>query len=323
MAPSAAARGVSLREAVNHSPTGSLITFAPGLSGGTITLTHADGDMEIPGALSIDASALPGGLTVSGNGTSRHFHLDTGKSLTLRGLTLTGGNGVGSPTFGGSIISGGTLNLHHCTLTGNGSTSDGGAIFSAGTLRATDCTLSENTSGIAGGAIVLYSGTAELTHCTLSGNTASDGGALYQQGATTTTLSHCTVAGNGATDGQGGLAALDGTLNLQHCTISQNTGIGIGGGLYLQTPAIVNVATSIIAGNTDLGSTVQDIFHNGGTLTAIGINLIGNNTGGRHPVPRRPARRHRCRSGEPQALPPRLLRRPSADHAPAHRLPGH
>ena len=73
--------GVSLREAVKYSPSGSLITFAPSLSGQTLTLTHPDGDMEIPGALTIDASALPGGLTVSGNNASRHFYLNTGKSL--------------------------------------------------------------------------------------------------------------------------------------------------------------------------------------------------------------------------------------------------
>ena len=155
---------ISLREAVKYSPSGSLITFAPGLSGGTITITHGEGDMEIPGALTIDASALPGGLTFSGNNAYRHFQVPGGKSLTLRGLTLTRGNGVGGPqVVGGSIVNHGTLSLHRCTLTGNASISLGGAIASYGTLLATDCTISENTATGTGGGIDVEDGTAELS----------------------------------------------------------------------------------------------------------------------------------------------------------------
>ncbi len=266
---------VSLREAVKYSPTGSLITFRDTLSGQIITLTHAGGDMEIPGALTIDASALPGGLTVSGNNTSRHFFVASGKSLTLRGLTLTGGN---DSVGGGAINVHGTLDLHRCNLTGNTSATEGGAIYSTGILRATDCTFSENAAANFGGAIIMFSGTAELTRCTLSGNMAGSGGGIWHQPAGTTTLSHCTVVGNRATGGfSGGIVAF-GTLNLLHCTISQNTGNG-GGGLFLQSPATVNVTTSIIAGNTDPSGNRADILfvNNGATLNASGSNLIGSN----------------------------------------------
>lgn len=266
---------VSLREAVKYSP-GGFVSFAPALSGQAITLTHGDGDMLIPSAVVIDASNLSGGLTVSGNGTSRHFHVESGKSLTLRGLTLTAGKASG---HGGAILNDGSLQLDRCVLKENAASTFGGAISSTGTLQATDCAFSENCSDSVGGGIMLFSGMADLSRCTLSGNTALSGGALYQQGASPATLAHCTVAGNRSTGGfsTGGIAAVAGTLNLQHCTISQNTGSGGGGGLLLQAPATANVQFCIIAGNTDPSGPGPDISHSGGTLSAVGNCVIGNN----------------------------------------------
>lgn len=273
--------GISLREAVKYSPAGTLVTFAPALSGQSCTLTHADGDMLIPSALTIDASTLSGGFTISGNDTHRHFHVESGKSLTLRGLTLTRGNGTGSGGFeGGSIVNDGTLNLQRCDFTGNATSFSGGAVSSIGTLRATDTTMAENTAMGFGGGLMVTGGTAELSRCTLSGNTANDAGAFWQQGTATATLSHCTVAGNRSTGSptSGGIGATGGVLTLQHCTVTQNTGRGGGGGLFLQSPATVNLQTSIIAGNSDPGSGQPDIQTAGGTLVSSGRNLIGNNT---------------------------------------------
>ncbi|MBP7948186.1 MAG: hypothetical protein KA004_00930 [Verrucomicrobiales bacterium] len=273
------AADISLREAVQYAPVGSRVTFAPALSGQTITLTHADGDMLIPSALTVDATALPGGLTVSGNNTHRHFKVETGKSLTLRGLTFTRGNGTGGGfPVGGSILNEGTLTLDRCTLTGNASTSEGGAIYSRGTLRATDCTISDNAATGNGGGFLLFSGTVELSRCTISGNVANTGGA-FAQGADTT-LSHCTVTGNRTTgtNTTGSIYAFGGTLNLQHCTVSQNIGSGLGGGLYMQSPATANVGFCLIAGNADPGGTRPDIYYNGGTFNTLGTSLIGDNT---------------------------------------------
>ena len=270
--------GVSLREAVKYSPTGSLITFAPGLSGQTLTLTHADGDMEIPGALTIDATALPGGITVSGNNATRHFFVGSGNSLTLRNLTLARGNRAGG--VGGSIANTGTLRLFRCTLTGNIAVF-GGALASAaaGVLQCEDCTIAENVADAEGGGIYLSGGTAKLNRCTLSGNSANDGGALMQPGTVTTTLGNSTVAGNRSTGGSstGGITVRSGDFNLEFCTVSQNFGNGGGGGLLLQTPATVNVHSSIIAGNTNPSGGPADINKISGTLNSSGANLIGSN----------------------------------------------
>ncbi len=273
--------GISLREAVKYSPAGTLVTFAPALSGQTCTLTGSQLTLPAAGVLTIDASALSGGFTISGNDTHRHFHVEAGKALTLRGLTLTRGNGTGSGGFeGGSIVNDGTLNLQRCDFTGNATSFSGGAVSSIGTLRATDTTMAENTAMGFGGGLMVTGGTAELSRCTLSGNTANDAGAFWQQGTATATLSHCTVAGNRSTGSTttGGIVALGGTLTLQHCTVSQNVGNG-NGGLYLQAPASVNVANSIIAGNAAPGGTRPDVYFFNGTLTPNGTNLIGDNTG--------------------------------------------
>lgn len=246
--------GVSLREAVEHSPAGSLVTFSPGLSGQAITLTHPGGDITVPSAVTLDASSLAGGLTVDGNNASRHFHVETGKSLTLRGLTLTGGNGNGAN--GGSIFAEGTLRLHHCTFTGNDST-------------------------MAGGAIGLFSGVLSATGCTFAENTAGDS-VIWYDSPSAGTLSHCTVTGNLSTrnNATGGITVVAGTLALERCTIARNTGKGGGGGLYMVGfTTVVSIHSSIIAGNADPGETRHDVWKFSGTLNRSGANLIGNPTG--------------------------------------------
>ncbi len=233
--------GVSLREAVKYSPTGSIITFAPGLSGGTITLNHTDGDMEIPGAVTIDATALPGGLTVSGNGTHRHFFVDSGKSLTLRGLTLTGGNGTGpvSNNNGGAIFSFGTLTLTHCTLSGNAASSLGGAIRNTSTLT--------------------------LTHCTLSGNAASFGGAISSNGPAT--LTHCTLSGNAASQSGGAIDNVS-PLTLNNSIVAGNslTGAGSGADIYNAVDLVTRVGTNLVQ------SLVNDVGSGGRESGPAAIN---------------------------------------------------
>jgi hypothetical protein len=187
--------GISLREAVKYSAPGTLVTFAPDLSGNTITLTA--GEMFIPSSLTIDATALPGGLTVDGNNASRHFQLQTGKSLTLRGLTLMRGNAFGD---GGAIYSEGILNLDRCTLAENFSAFDGGAIGSIGTLSLAHCTLSGNSAARLAGGILSNGSATTVTASTISGNSARGGGGIASLGG----IFHLTssiVAGNSDSDG--------------------------------------------------------------------------------------------------------------------------
>lgn len=267
--------GISLREAVAYSPS-RYITFAPALSGQKITLTHPSGQMLFLNDATIDARPLSGGLTVDGNETTRHFEIGFGRSLVLLGLTLTRGSTSGD---GGAIFSNGRLLLDGCTLTANRSGEDGGAVRSTQDFRALGCTVAENSAEQFGGGIYVSGGSALLNRCTLAGNAAFDGGALFQQGSSATRLVNSTVSGNRSTGGSttGGITALTGTLTLDFCTISLNSSSGGSGGLYLQSPASVELYASIIAANTSPGSIAVDVNRFSGTLTAESC-LIGDGT---------------------------------------------
>ena len=203
----------SLREAVREALPGSVITFAPALSGKTITLDPAKGEMRIDKTLTLDASALPAGLTLDASaGTSRHFYAANAlDAFELRNLTLVGGGGVGaaSPGFGGSLLSVARTTLVDCTFRDNKSTNAGGAVVLASiTAQFTRCTFHDNRStSVHGGALYLQTTTAVLDHCTLTRNHAEggDGGAIYTQLGTNLTLTHCTIAGNTSNNANGGL----------------------------------------------------------------------------------------------------------------------
>lgn len=184
--------------ATMNGATIALSTFSnPGGLGNTALLLNSD--------VTIDASALPNGLTIKGAATNfRIFYVPSGSSLTLIGLSVKDGGGV-SFDSGGAILNDGTLSLTRCTLTGNQALG-GGAIYNDGTATLLNCTLSANTapSAAVGGAIC-NADTLALTHCTLSGNTATNGGGVYALSGTLT-LTNSIIAGNTAT-GAGGTGA--------------------------------------------------------------------------------------------------------------------
>ena len=122
------------------------IQFGPGLDGATINLSNTDPSSGIgPTAFDIGNAAgnetlvidaqtgLTKGITIAGPGGFRLFGVSTGSSLTLQGLTLTGGEGQGFDG-GGSFQPGG------------GSAGLGGAIFNQGTLTILESTLTGNTA---------------------------------------------------------------------------------------------------------------------------------------------------------------------------------
>ncbi|MGL4401082.1 MAG: choice-of-anchor Q domain-containing protein, partial [Luteolibacter sp.] len=232
-------------------PGADLIVFHPDLSGDTITLgTQILITDTAP--VTIDASALSGGLTLSG-GTSRHFTVQNGSTLALRNLTLTGGNNPGG--VGGSILNLGTLDLLRCTFTGNAAAVGGAIHTTAGSLQAKFTTFSGNTAATGGG-IYVNTGDVTLTSSTLSGNTAESAAAIFKGGPGQASMTNCTVAGNRGTSGNGAIVAFAGTLDIEFSTISQNAGNGAGGGLYYRSPATVSLYASIIAGNTDASSSL-------------------------------------------------------------------
>lgn len=176
----------------------------------------------------VDASALPNGFTISGNGVTRLFRVTAAGKLTLKGMTLTGGATAGAG--GGAIINDGTISLVDCTLTGNTSQNTGGAVTNNGTFTATGCAFLNNTAVINGGAFAHNVGKATFTNCTFSGNSTTGstqgGGAVnHASSAASMKLIHCTIAGNTTTgsDGGGGIRTRGPLMDLQNCILSGNT----------------------------------------------------------------------------------------------------
>lgn len=184
----------SLRQAIASSTTpGQRILFAPALAGSTITLSSGQIALTVNFVLSVDASNLSSGVTISGNNNSHHFTVQNGCSLLLDSLVLTGGQ---SASESGSIFNLETLVLNHCTLTGNSTGGGGGAVVSFGDTWINASTICNNNAGTAGGGIVAANDRIEITESTISGNTAPNGGGGVYLFNTTISFRNSIVAGN-------------------------------------------------------------------------------------------------------------------------------
>jgi hypothetical protein len=290
----------TLRSAITNADNGAVITFDPSLSGATITLSNT---LTINTNLTIDASALAGGLQINGNHAVTVFTVAPGTTNVLNSLTITNGYNSGS---GGGIYNEGTLTLTNCTLSGN-SAEDGGGIANNASCTVIRCTFSNNSTPSDGGGIDNSgggdNGTLMLTNCTLSGNSAEDGGGIYNDGLLT--LNQCTVSGSIATWGGGiynsagtpalnqcilsgnsaefggGIYNLDGPLALNQCTLSGN-GAEYGGGIYnFDGPFVLNQCT--LSGNSAFNSGGGGIYNLEGTMVLNQCTLLGNsayNSGG-------------------------------------------
>src|SRR5437660_7666291 len=98
----------SLRKAIQDACVGGTITFdmTPGHVTSPITLTT--GELVIDKNLTIQGPTTAS-LTISGNNNSRVFNVQTGNSLVMSNLTITGGKITGDN--GGGIFSLGDLTI--------------------------------------------------------------------------------------------------------------------------------------------------------------------------------------------------------------------
>ena len=239
----------SLRDIIARAPSGHVITFDPSLAGQTILLY---GRIEVDKELTIDASNLNPGLTISSfNGSSQLFYVRNNGpvkgNLTLIGLMLKDG---ASGSFGGCILI-------------DDSFGGGGASATIDRTTITGCRAQT------GGAIANLGGELTLINSTLFNNQASSSaGGIYTSWdytpPYTTVIRHSSIVGNRAYAGAG-------------ITVSTETNQG---------PDFVEIENSIIAGNSATSSRCPDL--NEAKLAgflATGPNLIGNNSCVEKPFP--------------------------------------
>jgi hypothetical protein len=264
----------TLRSAITNAASGAVITFDPSLSGVTITLGNT---LTINTNLTIDASALPGGLQINGNGSVQVFNVASNTLVFLNSLTITNGNGngVAGGGLGGGIYNGGTLTLTNCILSGNSATF-GGGIYNDGTLTLNNCILSGNSATNGGG--IYNSGTVTMNQCTLSGNARRAGGGIYSLGVLT--LNQCTLTGNVVVYAGGAIFCGRGTLTLNQCTLSGNAaGVNGGGGIYNYGTLALNQCT--LSGNSasDGGGIYNDDSANDGAAVMMTNTIVAGNSG--------------------------------------------
>jgi hypothetical protein len=229
----------SLRQAVADAQSGATITFAPALSGQTLSVTN--GLIGIVRSITIDASSLSEGVIINGHGSNSLFHCGSQTTNTLTGLTLTGGR---SAFGGGAILNDSLLTLNNCTITGNVA-NEGGALFDFAS--------------------------STLNNCTIVSNYARYGGGFENDGGGTLTLNNCTVAGNFATNDGGGILNFF-TLNLSNCTVVGNQAFS-GGGISIDANGTLSLNNSIVAGNT---ATFEPQI-SGGISSSTGVNITSSN----------------------------------------------
>ena len=225
----------------------------------------ASGDLDVTSRIVLDGR----GARVDGQRLDRVLDVLAGGSLTLRGLTVSGGaaQGTGLPASGGGVRNSGTLTVDGSTITGNTAVRAGGGIeaTAGSTTTVSRSTLSANSTGAGpgngGGLHLTGAGTVHVERSTVSGNTAaSEGGGLWNSGTGTMTVDRTTVSGNTAsgaeaTMGGGGLfqeAGPTGTLTVQRSVVTGNVAngaAGSGGGI-LNDQATLVVERTRVEGNS-------------------------------------------------------------------------
>jgi predicted outer membrane repeat protein len=291
----------TLRYAVTNAAAGDKIVLKGAALGG-ITLTQGELLLKQMN-LTIQTSSDKDQATISGGGAFRVFEVSTGADVTMKDLTITGGNAqTGNPNDphenrGGGIVvdEGASLKMTGCTVTNNatpaieivGEGGLGGGIADYGTLTMTNCDVTDNqANGSYGGGIAVFSGapfsavlsaTLTIKNSTVSGNSAVGNGGGICGVASTINVDNCDVSGNTVPYSGGGLNNHGGSMTISNSTVTGNTANYLGGGVsnYQSTDL---VSSTLVITNTDFtgnkapyGAAVD----NSGTLTFKNSKVTG------------------------------------------------
>ncbi|MBL1099063.1 hypothetical protein [Streptomyces coffeae] len=233
--------------------------------GGSITLApHCTYTLTTPDNTDDGLPEITGNVTISGRGTTirrapdstqdfRIFHVQSGGTLTLNSLTVSGGSVPNSS--GGGMWNSGTLNLNRAIIKRNRARSSGAIHNPGGQLNFDHSTIERNTATLNGGGITNGSnpilgrvGTLTMKGGALLNNRAlgENGGALENL-RSSTSLDSVSVRGNTALHG-GGIHQFGGTLSLTSTIVSHNIAV-TGAGLFSEfsTPTLVR---SLVTRNT-------------------------------------------------------------------------
>ena len=273
----------SLRQIILDASSGDTITFDSSLNGQVITLTT--GRISLSKSLSIDATSLTSGISISGNDSSQILNITSSASnVTLSRITFQNGNADDfadsggavsifstSPSFvdcsfignyaadsGGAVI---VLNasplLKNCKFSGNRADLGGGAIsnFEESSPTFLDCSFEDNhaTGSENGGAIANSFSSPIITNCSFRGNTAGRGAAVDNGSGSQPVLTNCVFQGNSATDTGGAISNQSSSPTYINCSFQGNSSNN--GGAIFNVSSDSNLTNCIIWNNSSSGRT--------------------------------------------------------------------
>lgn len=190
---------------------------------------------------------------LDGNRTGRVMDIGNGVSVTLQGVRITGGDGLGN---GGGIRSAGRLALTNCSVSGNRADRGGGIAHTSaatGALELTNCRITGNEALVGNGAgLILENTTQQVTikGCTISGNTSSLAGGGIQKDAGSCAITGTEISGNKAVANGGGVLNA-GTMSFDGaCRITNNTSDAQGGGIFNEAGSTVTLNGATVTGNS-------------------------------------------------------------------------
>jgi len=273
----------SLREAIiaaNAVATDDVIDFDQAVFSSlqTITLTNGAFGVGNVGTLRIEGRGQSL-LTLNATNASRVFFILPGANLTISGMTVTGGNGVGpEPVGGGAIIAySSRLTAENCTFRNNTVNGGGGAIygFFGANITINNGTFTQNTAN-SGGALMIQSTQSVLlvNDSNFSNNSSTGGGGAIFQAAGLTNVVRSTFTNNSASNGGGAIHAT-GNLFLGDSSVIGNSGSDGGG---VRSDGHVELNRVVVSGNIATGE--GGGLRTRGTASLVGTKVINNSTNG-------------------------------------------
>ena len=282
------------------------------LNGQTVTLTASyasyTGATGLPQVTT--AITLQNGTITRSGGAPQFRLLNVGAtgSLTLDGVTVSGGSLPSNDNAGAIFNDGGTLTIVDSTVANN-SAGFGGALYNSGSAAAitiTDSTLSNNSATQNGGFMMNDSGSATIIRSTVSGNSSSGtagNGAIYNFEANLDIVDS-TFTGNTSTTSVGAVQNFAGTTNIANSEFAGNSAANTSGAVLNNAGGVMTITNSMFTGNragnaagaltNNVSSTLRitngtfagnsattggGIFISGATTTTITNSVVWGNSG--------------------------------------------
>lgn len=252
----------SLRAAIQHAATTSG-SDTINLPAGRIRLTRkgaaedlgATGDLDVASDIEIvGATGSAAGTVIDGaKAKDRVFHVTAGR-LTLRNLTVSGGN-AGTARGGGVLTElSGSVTVSNCAIVKCRSGDDGaGMTLNSGPNSISSTTFAKNASKDDSGALDLGAGTGlDVSDCLFTKNKAKDQGGAIENSGGELTVRNSTFSKNKAVEGGGAVSTETGSTTLfEHVTMAFNKSKTSSGAIVMEVDVTneVSMRNSIVHRN--------------------------------------------------------------------------